>query len=143
MHQGHLLWPQGGCIGCQFAPIGVGAQVVLGNVTENLYRLSPHIQRISLLFSQVQQPSSRRLLILIARNQDGCLLAWGKPGRVPGTGATREHSTTADDTGRWPCQQTFSLPFVTYKGYRRAGEGRVSLANLPLQDRREGFGEQQ
>ena len=58
MHQGYALRLQCGGIRREFSTIGVRAQIILGNVTEHLDRLSSHIQRVLLLFGQVQQPSS-------------------------------------------------------------------------------------
>src|SRR5205807_4302798 len=89
-----------GSVSCQLAAIGVRAQIILGNVAEHLHRLSPDIQRVLFLFRQIQQPSPRRLFILVTGDQDRGILLRSEAGRVPRAWSAGKHATAADDTRR-------------------------------------------
>ena len=63
--------------------------------------------------------------------------------RVPRAGSAGKHATAADDT-RWrTSEDTLALAFIAHEGHGTAGEGRVALADLPLQGGRKCFGQQQ
>ncbi len=93
------------------------AQIILGDVAQHLHRLSPDIQRVLLLFGQIQQPSPRRFFVLVACNQDGGLLLWSKTRREPGAGSAREHTAAADDA-RWRSREyPLAFPLIAHKGH--------------------------
>src|SRR5438874_8295165 len=115
MHQRYTLCLQSSSICRQLTPISVRAQIIFGKVAEHLNRLPTNLQRVLLLLSQVQQLPSGRFFILVARNQNGGILARSKPGRVPRAWPAREHAAAADHAGRWPGENPFSLAFIAYK----------------------------
>src|SRR5947207_12587371 len=132
MYQGNVARTKRcGIIG-QFPPIGMRTQAILRHSTLHLYLLPPQFQCILLTFSEIQQLSARRFVVLIASNKDRSVRIGSQTSRIPDTWATRKHTATREKTGRWTSQDTFAFPLVAHKGDIWSSKRQIPLTNLTL-----------